>query len=87
MLVAPHNCASSLCTAATMQVGVTMPNFMTMEIYPYFSDSPKYVQILESSPEDRIANGKLAVTDDVGLGVTLDQKAIAPFLWAECKAQ
>lgn len=85
MLVAPHNCASSLCTAATMQVGVTMPNFMTMEIYPYFSDSPKYVQILQNSPEDRITNGRLAVTNEAGLGVTLDQKAIAPFLWAECK--
>lgn len=87
MRVAPHNCASSLCTAATLQVSVTMPNFMTLEIYPYFSDSPKYVQILENPLEAKIADGKLVVPSDVGLGATLDQKAIAPFLWAECKEQ
>lgn len=87
MRVAPHNCASSLCTAATLQVSVTMPNFMTLEIYPYFSDSPKYVQILENPLEARIADGKLVVPGDVGIGATLDQKAIAPFLWAECKEQ
>ena len=87
MRVAPHNCASSLCTAATMQVAVTLPNFMTMEIYPYFSDSPKYVQIVQGAPEERIADGKLGITAEPGLGVTLDQAAIAPYLWAECKAQ
>ncbi|MFG0359801.1 mandelate racemase/muconate lactonizing enzyme family protein [Pseudomonas putida] len=87
MRVAPHNCASSLCTAATMQVAVTLPNFMTMEIYPYFSDSPKYVQVVQGAPEERIADGKLGITAEPGLGVTLDQAAIAPYLWAECKAQ
>ncbi|MNO45485.1 D-galactonate dehydratase [compost metagenome] len=87
MRVAPHNCASSLCTAATMQVAVTLPNFMTMEIYPYFSDSPKYVQVVDNAPEARIADGKLAMPADVGLGVTLNQQAIAPYLWADIKAQ
>lgn len=87
MRVAPHNCASSLCTAATIQVGVTLPNFMTMEIYPYFTDSPKYVRILENPLEERIAEGKLVVPADAGLAATLDQKAIAPYLWAEITAQ
>ncbi|MCY1302950.1 D-galactonate dehydratase [compost metagenome] len=86
MRVAPHNCASMLCTAATLQVSVTMPNFMTLEIYPYFPDSPKYVQVLENPLEDRIKGGKLVVPSDVGLGVTLNQKNVAPYLWAECKA-
>lgn len=87
MRVAPHNCASSLCTAATLQVSVTLPNFMTLEIYPYFTDSPKYVRILENPLEERIADGKLVVPADVGLGATLDQKAIAPYLWAEVTGQ
>lgn len=86
MRVAPHNCASTLCTAATLQVSVTLPNFMTLEIYPYFPDSPKYVQVLENPLEDRIKGGKLVVPSDVGLGVTLNQKNVAPYLWAECKA-
>jgi galactonate dehydratase len=83
--VAPHNCASTLCTAGTLQVSVTLANFMTLEIYPYFSDAPNYVNVLENPPEARIKNGRLAVEDKPGLGVTLAKDNVKPFLWAECK--
>jgi galactonate dehydratase len=83
--VAPHNCASTLCTAGTLQVSVTLANFMTLEIYPYFSDAKNYVQVLENPPEARIRNGRLAVEDKPGLGVTLAKDNVKPFLWAECK--
>ena len=36
MRVAPHNCGSSLSTAASLQVSACIANFMTLEIYPYF---------------------------------------------------
>ncbi|MEX3816602.1 mandelate racemase/muconate lactonizing enzyme family protein [Paraburkholderia sp. BR13439] len=84
--VAPHNCASTLCTAGTLQVSVTLANFMTLEIYPYFSDAKNYVQVLENPPEARIKGGWLEVEDKPGLGVTLASENVKPFLWAKCEA-
>lgn len=84
--VAPHNCASTLCTAGTLQVSVTLANFMTLEIYPYFSDAKNYVQVLENPPEARIKGGWPEVENKPGLGVTLARENVRPFLWAKCEA-
>jgi len=45
--VAPHNCGSALSTAASVQLSACIANFMTLEVYPYFSEQPGYVQVLE----------------------------------------
>ncbi|MFM0187993.1 mandelate racemase/muconate lactonizing enzyme family protein [Paraburkholderia nemoris] len=84
--VAPHNCASTLCTAGTLQVSVTLANFMTLEIYPYFSDATNYVPVLENPPEARIRNGRLTVLEEPGLGAILAKRNVAPFLWAHVTA-
>ncbi|HZB38426.1 MAG TPA: enolase C-terminal domain-like protein, partial [Beijerinckiaceae bacterium] len=86
MRVAPHNCASALSTAASLQVAACIPNFMTQEIYPYFPERGGYVQVLEDSPEDRIKNGFIPLPETPGLGVALATERLAPFLWAQCKA-
>jgi len=86
MRVAPHNCGSSLSTAASLQVSACITNFMTLEIYPYFPERPGYVQLLDNPPEERIKDGHLAVPDEPGLGVTLSHDRIRPFLWARCGA-
>jgi galactonate dehydratase len=83
MRVAPHNCASALSTAASLQVAACIPNFMTQEIYPYFPERPGYVQVLEDSPEDCIRDGMIPLPDGPGLGVTLASDRVKPFLWAE----
>ena len=85
MRVAPHNCASALSTAASLQIAACIPNFMTQEIYPYFPKAPGYVQVLEDSPEDRIKDGFLALSDAPGLGVTLASDRLRPFRFAQCK--
>jgi galactonate dehydratase len=82
MRVAPHNCASALSTAASLQVAACIPNFMTQEIYPYFPERPGYVQVLEDSPEERIRGGFVAVPTGPGLGVALSCERLRPFLWA-----
>src|SRR5437764_10368015 len=82
MRVAPHNCGSSLSTAASLQLSTCIANFMTLEIYPYFPERPGYVQLLANPPEERIKDGRLAVSDEPGLGVTLSHERIGPFLWA-----
>ncbi len=79
----PHNCASALSTAAALQLSACLSNFMTLEIYPYFPQAPGYVQVLENSPEDRIAGGFLPLDDAPGLGVTLAAGRLEPFLFAE----
>jgi galactonate dehydratase len=77
--VSPHNCASSLCTAASIQASVASAMSMPLETYPYFSDANDYVQVLKDPPEKAIVNGRLAVSTAPGLGVEIDIEAIAPF--------
>lgn len=78
--VSPHNCASSLCTAASIQVCAASANVMSLEIYPYFSDADDYVHVLKNPPEDSIVDGKLKVTDEAGLGAVIDLPRIEKFL-------
>ena len=84
MRVAPHNCASALSTAVSLQVAACIGNFMTQEIYPYFPDQAGYVQVVENSPEDLIRNSYVEVPTEPGLGVRLASGRVRPFLWAEC---
>jgi galactonate dehydratase len=84
MLVAPHNCGSSLATAASLQLSASIANLMTLEIYPYFPERPGYVQLLENPPEERIRDGFVEVQQDPGLGAVLAHDRAAPFLWASC---
>ncbi len=86
MRFAPHNCASALSTAVSLNLSVNIPNFMTLEIYPYFSRHPAYVEVLDHPPEDDIRDGYLEVSDRPGYGVSLAHDRIEPFLWAECVA-
>ena len=86
MRVAPHNCGSSLSTAASLQVSASIANFLTLEIYPYFPERPGYVQVLADPPEERIKDGRLDVTAAPGLGATLAHDRLRPFLWARCGA-
>lgn len=87
MRIAPHNCASSLSTAATLQLSGCLSNLVNVEIYPYFSDSPGYVQVLENPPEARIKDGELEVLAAPGVGATLARDRMKPFLYAECSAR
>ncbi|MEP7058837.1 MAG: mandelate racemase/muconate lactonizing enzyme family protein, partial [Caldimonas sp.] len=84
MQVAPHNCGSALSSASSLQIAACIANFTTLEIYPYFPERAGYVQLLEDSPEDRIKDGFLDLTAQPGLGVTLAQQRVRPFLWAQC---
>lgn len=77
--VSPHNCASTLCTAASLQAWAACANAMPLEIYPYLPESQGYVQVLKNAPEDRIKNGMLEVTGDIGLGVQVDVDRLAPY--------
>ena len=78
--VSLHNCASSLSTAASIQVCAASANAMPLEIYPYFSDADDYVQVLLNPAEESILNGHLKVPDGPGLGAMVDLPRIEKFL-------
>jgi galactonate dehydratase len=84
--VAPHNCGSTLSTAAALQASCCITNLLSLEIYPYFPERAGYVQLLEDPPETKIKNGWLDAPMGPGLGVTLAAQAARPFLWARLDA-
>lgn len=77
--VSPHNCASSLCTAASLQAVAASAMSMPLETYPYFSDANDYVQVLKNPPEKTAVNGRLSVPTTPGLGAEIDLEAVAPY--------
>lgn len=77
--ISPHNCASSFCTAATIQVWAASAAGMPLETYPYFSDANDYVQVLKNPPEKEVRNGMLAIPTSPGIGAEIDVDAIEPF--------
>lgn len=77
--VSAHNCASSLCTAASIQAIVASAMAMPLETYPYYSEANDYVQVLKNPPDKTVVNGRLAVPTAPGLGADVDVDAIAPF--------
>jgi galactonate dehydratase len=84
--VSPHNCASSLCTAATVQVWAASASPMPLETYPYFPDANDYVHVISNPPERAVVKGKLEVPTTPGLGAEIDEAAIAPFRCFDFKA-
>ncbi len=81
--VAPHNCASPVCTAATLQVAVNIPNFSILEIYPYWADHPSHLDFTDVVPEYQVKDGYLQVPESPGIGIELIEEKVRPFLWAE----
>jgi galactonate dehydratase len=77
--VSAHNCASSLCTAASLQAVAASAMSMPLETYPYFSDANDYVQVLKNPPEKEIVNGRLTISKSPGIGAEVDLEAISPF--------
>lgn len=85
--VSPHNCASTLCTAASLQVWAACANAMPLEIYPYLPESQGYVQVLDDAPEDRIKNGWLSVSDAPGLGCQVNAERLTPYKMFDFRAE
>jgi galactonate dehydratase len=83
MRIQPHNCASPVLTAASLQVDACIPNFLIQEVYPY--RIPEHFQLVDHAPELDIRKGILPISSRPGLGVELAEPRVRPFLWAQCK--
>jgi galactonate dehydratase len=81
--VQPHNCASPVSTAASLQVDACIANFLIQEMYPY--RIPEHFALVDRAPELEIRNGYVPISSRPGLGVELAAERVRQFLWATCK--
>ena len=84
--VAPHNYGSTLATAVSVQLAACIPNFMVLELFPYYADEPNFREILDSPLEPTAKDGHLPVPTGPGLGVTLNRQAVEDYLWSALEA-
>lgn len=83
MRIQPHVCASSVSTAAALQLDACITNFVIQELYPY--RVPEHFQIVDQAPELEVKDSQLPISDRPGLGVELVEERVRPYLWAECR--
>ncbi len=84
MRVQLHTCASSVSTAAALQLDACLPNFAIQEIYPF--RIPAHWAIVDHAPELDIRDSCLDIPTRPGLGIELNHETVGPFLWAELHA-
>ena len=77
MRFAPHNCGGAVLTAAAVQLAACCSNFDILETFPFRPDI--YMDIVDSPLESQIKDGRLAIPDTPGLGVTLNHEAVGPY--------
>ncbi|MBI4830641.1 MAG: mandelate racemase/muconate lactonizing enzyme family protein [Candidatus Lindowbacteria bacterium] len=74
LVVAPHNCAGPVATAAAVQLDACMTNFLIQEWFPYFSD--EHYSLVTKPLEKKAVNGYFEIPDTPGLGVELNEEAV-----------
>ena len=68
--VQPHNCASPVMTAASVQVDACIPNFIIQETFPY--RPAEHYEVVLNPLEKRIVGGYLPIPTEPGIGVELN---------------
>lgn len=73
--IQPHNCASPVSTAAAVQLDACIPNFIIQETFPY--RDPRNYALVTDPLEQKIENGFLDISTSPGIGVELNDDALA----------
>lgn len=73
--IQPHNCASPVSTAAAVQLDACIPNFIIQETFPY--RDPRNYALVTDPLEQKIENGFLGISTSPGIGVELNDDALA----------
>ncbi|HAZ62683.1 MAG TPA: dehydratase [Armatimonadetes bacterium] len=76
MMVAPHNVGGPVSTAACLHLDATLPNFKIQEYFNDFTDA-WVAGVAEGLPQVDPADGCFPLPSGPGLGVTLNEDAIA----------
>ncbi|MFO1071092.1 MAG: mandelate racemase/muconate lactonizing enzyme family protein [Geminicoccaceae bacterium] len=75
--VQPHNCGGPVSTAAGVQLDASIPNFIIMEWFPYWTDDRYSIVHEPLEPQQR--GGRFRIPDKPGLGVELNDAYLARF--------
>ncbi len=72
--VQPHNYASPVLLASSLQVDTCIPNFIIQETFPYGPEGK--FDLVEEAYEQKIVNGYLAPPSAPGIGIELNMDAL-----------
>jgi galactonate dehydratase len=78
--VAPHNAQGPVCTAACLHVDASTPNILIQEVFEDFA-TPFAAKITDYPTE--IVDGHVVIPDRPGLGLDLDEAAMAQYPYDE----
>ena len=76
--VQPHNCASPVATAASVQVDCCISNFIIQEWFPY-REAEMY-ELVTDPLEFHVVDGAMPVPTEPGLGIDLNDGVVADYL-------
>ena len=77
ILIQPHNCAGSICSAASVQFDMATPNLLIQEWFPYWEDNRyKYIN---GAYELFAKNGTVTAPEKPGLGISLNNEEFKLF--------
>jgi galactonate dehydratase len=76
--IQPHNCASPVATAASVQVDCCIPNFIIQEWFPY-REAEMYELVTEPF-EFQVVDGAMPVPTQPGLGIELNDEVVGGYL-------
>ena len=85
MKIAPHVCAGPVATAVALHLDASIPNFLIQELYPF--RVPEHFALVDNPIDPQVKNGKVAIPQTPGYGVSLVQKNMEPHLYREVRAK
>jgi galactonate dehydratase len=74
LVVAPHNCAGPVATAAAVQLDACMTNFLIQEWFPYFSE--EHYALVSDPLEPKAVEGYYEIPATPGLGIELNEDVV-----------
>ena len=75
--IQPHNCGGPVCTAASVQLDACITNFIIQEWFPY--RGPDFLELVNEPLEPEVVDSMFTIPDRPGLGITLNEDAIAQY--------
>ena len=74
LVVAPHNCAGPVATAAAAQIDACTTNFVIQEWFPYFAE--EHYALVTDPLEPKAVDGYYEIPDTPGLGIELNEDVV-----------
>jgi galactonate dehydratase len=78
---APHiGFSGAICVAASLQISAAIPNFLTFECSTFANPLREQLATVNLGGPGHLVDGFVPVPDSPGLGIEIDQRALAKYL-------